>query len=67
MPSSTIRDGSMGDTLLVNGAPEPYFKVAARKYRLRLLNGSNARYYTFSLSNGRAFSQIGNEGGRRGG
>jgi spore coat protein A len=63
MSSSTIRDGFMGDTLLVNGAPQPYFKVSARKYRLRLLNGSNARYYTFSLSNGQAFTQIGNEGG----
>jgi spore coat protein A len=61
--SSDIRDGFMGDTLFVNGAPQPYFKVAARKYRFRILNGSNARYYTFSLSNGATLNQIGTEGG----
>jgi hypothetical protein len=47
--SSTVGDGFMGDTLLVNGAPQPYFKVSARKYRLRLLNGSNSRYVSRSF------------------
>src|SRR5262249_12352011 len=32
-----------GDTILVNGKAWPYFEVEPRKYRLRILNGSNAR------------------------
>jgi spore coat protein A len=55
-------DGS-GDTLLVNGVPQPYFQVSARKYRFRLLNASNDDFYNLSLSNGAALTQIGNEGG----
>ncbi|MBO2445561.1 multicopper oxidase domain-containing protein [Actinomadura barringtoniae] len=50
-------------TLLVNGKPQPYFKVAPRKYRFRLLNGSNERYYTLSLSDGSPLVQIGSDGG----
>jgi spore coat protein A len=61
--SSDYRDGLMGDTLFVNGAAQPYFKVATHKYRFRILNGSNARYYKFSLSNGATMTQIGTEGG----
>src|SRR5699024_8690354 len=33
------------------------------KVRLRLLNGSNMRNYTFKLSNGEAFEQIATDGG----
>jgi FtsP/CotA-like multicopper oxidase with cupredoxin domain len=61
--SSDVRDGLLGDTFFVNGAAQPYFKVEPRKYRLRLLNGSNARYYHVSLSNGQAMQQIANEAG----
>ena len=53
----------MGDTLFVNGAAQPYFQVSTHKYRFRILNGSNARYYTFSLSNGATMTQIGTEAG----
>jgi spore coat protein A len=60
--SMPFTDGS-GNTVLVNGVPQPYFKVEARKYRLRLLNASNDDFYSFSLSNGAAMKQIGNEGG----
>ena len=35
--------GYMGDTITVNGASAPLQKVTARMYRLRVLNGSNAR------------------------
>ena len=34
-----------------------------RKYRLRLLNASNARIYILTLSTGDAFTQIGTESG----
>ncbi|HHO68069.1 MAG TPA: twin-arginine translocation signal domain-containing protein [Gammaproteobacteria bacterium] len=55
--------GEFGDTILVNGTPYPRFEVANRKYRFRLLNGSNARFYNFTLSNGGRFIVIGTDGG----
>jgi FtsP/CotA-like multicopper oxidase with cupredoxin domain len=64
------KEGVLGDTILVNGSVQPYFQVATRRYRFRLLNGSNARVYTLALSVlGSAsvprlsFTQIGSEGG----
>jgi len=57
-----LMSGFQGDTLLVNGAPYPFFPVAARKYRLRLLNGSNARHYQLALGNGQPFTVIGTDG-----
>lgn len=58
----------MGDfifrnTVLVNGRPQPYLPVAARKYRLRLLNGSNMRYFTLQLSSGEDLTVVGSDGG----
>lgn len=58
----TLETGLMGDTIVVNGAVQPYFQVANRKYRFRFLNGSNARQYRLALSDG-ALVQIGTEGG----
>ena len=55
--------GVVGDVQLVNGEPWPRLQVAARKYRFRLLNGSNWRRYFFTLSNGRPIIQIGTESG----
>jgi FtsP/CotA-like multicopper oxidase with cupredoxin domain len=55
--------GVVGDKVLVNGVYEPYLDVADRKYRLRILNGANARIYIFTLSTGEAFTQIGTESG----
>lgn len=56
-------NGETGDTLLVNGTIQPYFRVAARKYRFRILNGSNMRPYEIALSNGQSFQVLGMEGG----
>ncbi|MEU5265877.1 multicopper oxidase domain-containing protein [Amycolatopsis sp. NPDC021455] len=50
-------------TLLVNGAARPYFPVAARKYRFRLLNSAIERNMTFALSDGSPFQQIGSDQG----
>ena len=55
--------GAEGDTVLVNGAPWPRMEVAARKYRFRILNASNATLYTLALDSGRPFTQIGTDGG----
>ncbi|OEH94196.1 multicopper oxidase family protein [Bacillus solimangrovi] len=51
------------DTILVNGKVWPYFEVEPRKYRFRILNGSNARFYNLSLSSGQPFYQIGTDQG----
>ena len=37
------------DTILVNGAPYPVLPVERRRYRFRLLNGSQARFYNLQL------------------
>ncbi|WP_230688718.1 multicopper oxidase family protein [Micromonospora sp. WMMD558] len=37
--------GVLGDVILVNGAPWPVHEVDAVRYRLRILNASNARHY----------------------
>ncbi|MFD9393194.1 multicopper oxidase family protein [Streptomyces sp. NPDC060000] len=51
------------NTLLVNGAPYPYFEVAARKYRLRFANTSNMRFFELRLADGGDLIQIGSDGG----
>ena len=40
-----------GDVIVVNGRSWPYLDVQPRRYRFRLLNGSNARFYEFRLEN----------------
>ena len=61
-----------GDLAVVNGAVFPYLEVEPRPYRLRLLNGSNARYYnlffnlakrTIDIPSLVSFNQIGSDGG----
>ncbi len=53
----------LGNTIVVNGKVWPHFKVEPRKYRFRILNASNTRAYTISLSNEQDFYQIGTDGG----
>ena len=38
-----------GETICVNGKAAPYLEVEPRKYRFRLVNGSNARFYHLTL------------------
>ena len=52
-----------GNAILVNGKLLPYLEVEPRKYRLRLMNGSNGRFYRFSLANKRRFHVIGDDQG----
>ncbi|WP_028922702.1 multicopper oxidase family protein [Pseudonocardia acaciae] len=56
-------EGVLGDVILVNGAPWPVAEVDAARYRLRLLNASNARRYRLALEPGGRFTQIGSDGG----
>lgn len=53
----------IGDTILVNGKVWPYLNVEPRKYRFRLLNGSNTRFYRIKLDSGQLIYQIGTDGG----
>ncbi len=63
-----------GDTVLVNGKVWPFLEVEPRKYRFRMLNASNARFYHLTLNESRPdgvplgnagpqFIQIGTDGG----
>lgn len=59
----------VGDIMTANGKTWPYLSVAPRKYRFRLLNGSNARFYELWLQDlasgaaGPVIYQIGTDGG----
>ena len=50
-----------GNGILVNGKLFPYLDVEPRRYRFRLLNGSNGRFYHLSLGDGLRFFQIGTD------
>jgi spore coat protein A len=52
-----------GATVLVNGKVWPYLNVNPRKYRFRILNGSNSRTYTLALDSDQPFYQIGTDAG----
>ncbi|WP_020579221.1 multicopper oxidase family protein [Actinopolymorpha alba] len=55
--------GTLGDTLLVNGTLGPYYEVSTERVRLRLLNASTARSYSFGFADDRRFALIGTDGG----
>jgi spore coat protein A, manganese oxidase len=59
--------GVTGDVILVNGAPWPVLEAAGARYRLRILNASNARNYRLALRppppGGAGLVQIGADGG----
>jgi spore coat protein A len=64
-----------GDVITVNGKSWPKLAVQPRRYRFRIVNGSNARFYTLQMFNqqgvdmhvngtpGPAIWQIGSDGG----
>ena len=52
-----------GNAILVNGKLFPFLDVEPRRYRFRVLNASNSRFYHLSFSNGAAFHQIGTDQG----
>lgn len=53
----------MGNAIFVNGKLFPSLEVEPRRYRFRLLNGSNARIYHLSFANDAEFHQIGTDQG----
>ena len=55
--------GYLGSRILVNGKVNAAFSLEPRAYRLRLLNGSNARTYKLAWSNNMPLKVIGSDGG----
>lgn len=59
----------VGNIITVNGKTWPYISVAPRKYRIRMLDGSNARFYELWLQDlatgamGPTIYQVGTDGG----
>jgi spore coat protein A len=52
-----------GNTILCNGRIYPYLEVMPARYRLRLINAANTRFFNLSLSNGAPLLQIGSDSG----
>ncbi len=52
-----------GDVMIANGKAFPFLDVEPRKYRFRVLNASNGRFFHLSLSNGQKLIQIGTDQG----
>lgn len=48
----------LGDTIFVDGRPWPTLNVKRKVYRLRLLNGSNARTYALALINSAGWASM---------
>ena len=58
-PNPTHLPEMFGDVVLVNGKAWPVLDVEPRKYRFRIVNGSDSRVYDMRLSNNAPFIQIG--------
>jgi len=56
-----------GDVIVVNGKSWPYLRVEPRRYRFRVIDGANARFFEFHLTDpngeGVPMWQIGTDGG----
>jgi spore coat protein A len=52
-----------GNAILCNGKLYPFMEVEPRRYRLRLVNAANTRFYELSLSSGQPFQQIASDQG----
>lgn len=64
LPNPSIVPEFFSNTILVNGKVWPFLEVEPRKYRFRILNGSNSRFYRIRLSApGLDFTLIGTDGG----
>jgi spore coat protein A len=66
-PEPSVLPEFFGDVVLVNGKAWPFLDVEPRRYRLRIINGSDSRFYTMKMQqrSGRALTitQIGTDGG----
>ncbi|GAA3636396.1 outer spore coat copper-dependent laccase CotA [Kineosporia mesophila] len=61
--SGGIKASVFFDFITVNGVPWPVLDVQQRKYRFRLVNGSDSRMYVLRLTGGASFLVVGNDQG----
>lgn len=61
--AATIFAEFFGNIILVNGKAWPKLDVEPRKYRIRLLNGSDSRFYVLSFRDQLPWFQIGTDNG----
>jgi spore coat protein A len=50
-----------GNAILINGKIFPFLEVEPRRYRFRVLNAANFRFFDLSLSNRQPFYQVGTD------
>lgn len=62
-PDPTVFAEVFGDVIIVNGKAWPKLQVEPRKYRFRILNGSDTRFYNLFLDSSVPFVQIGTDQG----
>jgi spore coat protein A len=62
-PESPWVEDASGDAILINGKLFPYLAVEPRKYRFRVVNGSNGRFLRLSLADGPPMHQIATDQG----
>ena len=55
--------GAFGNKLFINGTSQRKFTVKQGLYRIRLLNGCNARIFNIAINNGQEIKQIASDGG----
>ncbi|MGQ0629217.1 MAG: DNRLRE domain-containing protein, partial [Phycisphaerales bacterium] len=58
-----FQDHFFGQFAVVNGKVWPRLEVKLGKYRFRMVNGSNTRFYTLALAGSQPFQQIGTDQG----
>ncbi len=70
VPMLSSKPETFGNAIVVNGVVWPYLDVEPRKYRFRMVNGSDSRFYNLWVELegtgpvlGLAMAQIGSEGG----
>lgn len=59
----TMDDTANRTTIMANGVPWPHMDVKRRKYRFRLINSSNMRFFVLGLSDGTPLTVIGTDDG----
>ena len=62
-PDPSVLPEFFGDHILVNGQAWPVMDVEPTVYRLRMLNGSDSRFYNLRIAGGPQINQIGTDTG----
>jgi spore coat protein A, manganese oxidase len=63
LPAAPFVSEFYGNAVLCNGKLNPYLEVQPRKYRFRVLNAANGRFFRLTVSGNQAFQQIGTDAG----